>query len=100
MSRRFATLDVFTADRLTGNPLAVVLDAEGLDTNDMQAIAGEFNLSETVFVFSPADLDSGPTFASSRQSVNCRLPDIRPSAPRFFLRFSIGQGSPAPSRSA
>jgi trans-2,3-dihydro-3-hydroxyanthranilate isomerase len=53
MSRRFATLDVFTDAPLAGNPLAVVLDAEGLDTAAMQAIAREFNLSETVFVFPP-----------------------------------------------
>jgi trans-2,3-dihydro-3-hydroxyanthranilate isomerase len=53
MPRRFVTLDVFTGEALAGNPLAVVLDAEGLDTAEMQAIAGEFNLSETVFV-SPA----------------------------------------------
>lgn len=46
----FRTLDVFTDERFRGNPLAVVLDAGGLDTAEMQAIAGEFNLSETVFV--------------------------------------------------
>lgn len=55
MRRRFATLDVFTARRFAGNPLAVVLDAQGLDTPAMQAIAREFNLSETVFVFAPAE---------------------------------------------
>lgn len=54
MSRRYAILDVFTDRRLAGNPLAVVLDAAGLDDKAMQAIAAEFNLSETVFVF-PAD---------------------------------------------
>ncbi len=54
MSRRFVTLDVFTSHRHAGNPLAVVLDAEGLDTGAMQAIAREFNLSETVFVLPPA----------------------------------------------
>ena len=47
MPRRFFTLDVFTGDPLTGNPLAVVLDADDLDAARMQAIAGEFNLSET-----------------------------------------------------
>ncbi|WCS26383.1 PhzF family phenazine biosynthesis protein [Methylobacterium sp. NMS14P] len=55
MARRFVTLDVFTERRLAGNPLAVVLDAEGLDTAAMQAIAREFNLSETVFVLPPAE---------------------------------------------
>jgi trans-2,3-dihydro-3-hydroxyanthranilate isomerase len=54
-SRRFFTLDVFTDTRFAGNPLAVVLDAEGLETEAMQTIAREFNLSETVFVFPPAE---------------------------------------------
>ena len=53
MARPFQTLDVFTETALAGNPLAVVLDAEGLDDIRMQAIAAEFNLSETVFVFEP-----------------------------------------------
>jgi trans-2,3-dihydro-3-hydroxyanthranilate isomerase len=55
MTRRFQTLDVFTERALAGNPLAVVLDAEGLDDARMQAVAAEFNLSETVFVFEPAN---------------------------------------------
>ena len=55
MARRFVTLDVFTATPQAGNPLAVVLDADGLDTAAMQAIAREFNLSETVFVQPPAE---------------------------------------------
>jgi len=50
LARRFVTLDVFTNRRFAGNPLAVVLDAESLDGASMQAIAREFNLSETVFV--------------------------------------------------
>ncbi|KMO33504.1 PhzF family phenazine biosynthesis protein [Methylobacterium aquaticum] len=54
-ARRYAILDVFTDTALAGNPLAVVLDAEGLDEAAMQAIAREFNLSETVFVLPPAE---------------------------------------------
>ena len=50
MARRYAIYDVFTDKVLTGNPLAVVFDAEGLDDTAMQAIAREFNLSETVFI--------------------------------------------------
>ncbi|MTI45378.1 trans-2,3-dihydro-3-hydroxyanthranilate isomerase [Roseibium hamelinense] len=53
MGRRYAILDVFTNTPLAGNPLAVVLDSEGLSDEKMLAIAGEFNLSETVFVFPP-----------------------------------------------
>lgn len=49
----FHTLDVFTERAYTGNPLAVVLDADGLKDWQMQRIASEFNLSETVFVCQP-----------------------------------------------
>lgn len=49
MKLSFATLDVFTARRFTGNPLAVVFDADALDDARMQAIAREMNLSETAF---------------------------------------------------
>ncbi|WP_159586542.1 PhzF family phenazine biosynthesis protein [Chelativorans xinjiangense] len=52
-ARRYQIYDVFTQQRLAGNPLAIVLDAEGLDEARMQKIAGEFNLSETVFVGPP-----------------------------------------------
>ena len=55
MARRFVVLDVFTDRTLSGNPLAVVLDTEGLDGNHMQAITREFNLSETVFVLPPQE---------------------------------------------
>jgi len=55
MRRQFYTLDVFTDLALSGNPLAVVLDAQGLDDARMQKIAQEFNLSETVFVSDPTD---------------------------------------------
>lgn len=44
------TLDVFTETRFGGNPLAVVLDAGALTAEQMQTIARELNLSETVFV--------------------------------------------------
>jgi trans-2,3-dihydro-3-hydroxyanthranilate isomerase len=54
VARRYAVLDVFTDRPFAGNPLAVVLDAAGLDDAQMQAIAREFNLSETVFV-SPSE---------------------------------------------
>jgi trans-2,3-dihydro-3-hydroxyanthranilate isomerase len=51
--RAYFWLDVFTDQPLSGNPLAVVLDAQGLSTKTMQAIAREFNLSETTFVLPP-----------------------------------------------
>lgn len=55
MKRAFQTVDVFTDRKFGGNPLAVVTDAEGLTTEQMQAIAAEFNLAETTFVLPPND---------------------------------------------
>jgi trans-2,3-dihydro-3-hydroxyanthranilate isomerase len=55
MRLQFETVDVFTSEQFSGNPLAVVLNAEGLTTAQMQAIAAEFNLSETTFVLPPQD---------------------------------------------
>jgi trans-2,3-dihydro-3-hydroxyanthranilate isomerase len=51
----FYTADVFTSTRFGGNPLAVVFGGHTLETKTMQAIAAEFNLSETTFVLPPAD---------------------------------------------
>ncbi len=51
----FHTLDVFTETPFAGNPLAVVLGADGLTPAQMQTIAREFNLSETIFVMAPRD---------------------------------------------
>ena len=55
MKRRYVTTDVFTDRMFGGNPLAVVLDAAGLSTGQMQSIALEFNYSETTFVLPPDD---------------------------------------------
>ena len=55
MQRRYITVDVFTDRAFGGNPLAVILDAGGLSTAQMQAIASEFNYSETTFVLPPQD---------------------------------------------
>src|ERR1700733_2785791 len=49
MRLAYHILDVFTEQRFCGNPLAVVLDADGLSDTQMQTIAREFGLSETVF---------------------------------------------------
>ena len=48
MKHRFETVDVFTDRPFGGNPLAVVLDAEGLSTERMQAIAAELAVGEDV----------------------------------------------------
>jgi trans-2,3-dihydro-3-hydroxyanthranilate isomerase len=55
MEHRFHTLDVFTNTRFEGNPLAVFTDGDSLSNDQMQAIAREMNLAETVFVQKPTD---------------------------------------------
>jgi trans-2,3-dihydro-3-hydroxyanthranilate isomerase len=55
MQLQFHTLDVFTTRRFGGNPLGVVLEADALSTEEMQTIAREFNLAETIFVRKPKD---------------------------------------------
>jgi trans-2,3-dihydro-3-hydroxyanthranilate isomerase len=51
----YLTVDVFTDRAFAGNPLGVVTDARGLTTEQMQAIATEFNYSESTFVLPPED---------------------------------------------
>ena len=55
LKRRYVTVDVFTNQVFGGNPLAVVLDAQGLSTAQMQSIATEFNYAETTFVLPARD---------------------------------------------
>ena len=55
MKLDFVTVDVFTDRQFGGNPLAVLSDASGLSTEQMQSIAAEFNLAETTFVLPPKD---------------------------------------------
>lgn len=58
MIRRYRQVDVFADHPGAGNPLAVVLDAEGLDDAAMQAIARWTRLPETTFVFAPTAPDA------------------------------------------
>ncbi len=51
----FETFDVFTDRRFAGNPLAVLMDAQGLSLSDMQTITREFNYAESTFVLPPED---------------------------------------------
>jgi PhzF family phenazine biosynthesis protein len=53
MRRRFRQVDVFTDEPYRGNPVAVVLDADGLSTEEMRRFANWTNLSETTFVLEP-----------------------------------------------
>ena len=52
-SLRFKQVDVFTQKLFLGNPVAVVLGADKLDTHEMRQIAAWTNLSETTFVLAP-----------------------------------------------
>jgi PhzF family phenazine biosynthesis protein len=54
MPRRFRQVDVFTVEPYLGNPVAVVLDADGLTTEEMQRFTRWTNLSEATFVLSPS----------------------------------------------
>jgi PhzF family phenazine biosynthesis protein len=53
IARRFKQVDAFTDTPLRGNPVAVVLDGDGLSDNEMQRLAAWTNLSETTFVLKP-----------------------------------------------
>ena len=61
MKRAYKVVDVFTSRPLLGNPVAVVLDCEGLATENMQAIARWTNLSETTFVLPPSSASADYT---------------------------------------
>lgn len=102
---RYLHYDVFTDSRFSGNQLAVLPDARGLSTEQMQAIAAEMAFSETTFVL-PAEASGtdvrmriftpgtelpmaghptiGSTFALVREGV------IRPGAPRFVFGLGVG----------
>jgi PhzF family phenazine biosynthesis protein len=56
MIRPFSQVDVFTSTPYLGNPVAVVLDGDGLTTGQMQRFANWTNLSETTFVLPPSEL--------------------------------------------
>jgi trans-2,3-dihydro-3-hydroxyanthranilate isomerase len=104
-SYRYLQLDVFTEHLFGGNQLAVFLDARGLATNTMQAIAREMNFSETTFVLPPERPDTdvrmriftpgaelpiaghptiGSTFALARTGV------IMPGRDQFVFGLGVG----------
>jgi trans-2,3-dihydro-3-hydroxyanthranilate isomerase len=103
----YRLLDVFTDRPLAGNPLAVVLDAEGLSDAAMQAIAREFNLSETVFLLPPRDpahvarlriftpalelpFAGHPTVGAACLIAHLRAPDMLAQGLRLVLEEKIG----------
>ena len=58
MKRAFKVIDVFTSVPFSGNPVAVIINAEGLDTESMQSIAAWTNLSETTFLLPPENSEA------------------------------------------
>ena len=55
MDRRFRQVDVFGVDSFSGNPVAVILDSDGLTDNDLRAFSAWTNLSECTFLYPPTD---------------------------------------------
>jgi trans-2,3-dihydro-3-hydroxyanthranilate isomerase len=68
-SLAYEIVDVFTDRPFTGNPLAVVFGADGLAGDQMQTLAREFNLSETVFVLPPSASGDTSTDATYRARI-------------------------------
>jgi PhzF family phenazine biosynthesis protein len=95
-SYRYRLVNVFADSPLTGNPLCVFEDARGLDDATMQALALQFNLSETTFVLPSTQASARvriftPTFEMP-------LPAIRRSAARKSCVTSCRAGIRSPSR--
>ncbi|MFD4841062.1 PhzF family phenazine biosynthesis protein [Achromobacter sp. NPDC058515] len=97
MRYRYLTADVFTGHAYQGNPLAVVLDAQGLSTAQMQRIAREFNYSETSFVLpakDPAHTAWVRIFTPDREVPFAGHPNIGTAV--VLARQKIAAGLPAP----
>jgi trans-2,3-dihydro-3-hydroxyanthranilate isomerase len=97
MQRRYATADVFTDKPLSGNPVAVVLDADGLTVAQMQALAVEFNYIETTFVLppqNPAHTAHVRIFTPEREVPFAGHPNIGTAF--LIARERIASGDPAP----
>ncbi len=69
---RYVCVDVFSETAYQGNPLAVVLDCDDLDTEQMKSVAREFNYSETVFLRKPTS--AGATVGARIFSPAVELP--------------------------
>lgn len=95
MALTYHVLDVFTERPFGGNPLAVVLGADRLSSADMQTIAREFNLSETVFVLtttSPGHTARIRIFTPSRELPFAGHPTIGTAVLLAELRAMLGNG--------
>ena len=85
----YEVVDVFTSQAFAGNPLAVVLDADGLQTSQLQAIAREFNLSETTFPTAPPE---GATYGLRIFTPTTELPFAgHPSVGSAWLLHRLGR---------
>ncbi len=95
MERRYMVLDVFTDSPLAGNPLAVVFDGEELSDAAMQAVAREFNLSETVFVTparGPAHTAAMRIFTPARELPFAGHPTVGTAVALTIRRFGTVEG--------
>jgi len=89
----YHVVDVFTDQAYAGNPLAVVLDADELTGAQMQAVAREFNLSETTFVLAPTSDQA--TYRARIFTPAVELPFAgHPSVGTAWLLMSIGRYGP------
>ncbi|MDN3274361.1 PhzF family phenazine biosynthesis protein [Frankia sp. RB7] len=106
MKRSYKVVDVFTSRPLLGNPVAVILDADDLDTDAMQAIASWTNLSETTFVLPATSADADyslriftpgselpfaghPTLGSAHAILESGRAKLRPGG-RFIQECKVG----------
>lgn len=95
----YDVVDVFTDTAFTGNPLAVVHDADGLHDAQLQAIATEFHLSETAFPVTPApdDLAAGAAYRLRIFTPETELPFAgHPSVGTAWLLARQGRIAPGP----
>src|SRR5438045_3298411 len=90
MRRAFMQVDVFTSEAYGGNPVAVVLEADGLATDEMQRFARWTNLSETTFVLPPTSATADDVLALRPAAVDVDVGAVGPypegSAEAFEVR--------------
>jgi PhzF family phenazine biosynthesis protein len=88
IARRYLQLDVFARQPGTGNPLGVIADSQGLDTEGMQALAAWLNLPETIFFVQP---EAGADYRVRIFTPGCELPFAgHPSVGAAWAALSLG----------
>jgi trans-2,3-dihydro-3-hydroxyanthranilate isomerase len=99
----YRVVDVFTDRPFAGNPLAVVIDADDLDTADLQTIARQFNLSQTAFPMQPTESErlAGADYRLRIFTPLTELPFAgHPSIGAAWVLASLGRISPGTVRQA